>query len=158
MAYVYYMLNGKNIKYNRSNFLHNIIIFIYVIFFNFKILAPTTSDYVAQPVNIPLGAANSLTGGKLKKGVKRKADPSPINSIESTVYPGPMATPTTPVQPLQSSIRRESGRQIKKPRVPDEGILYSQNTTLPIGGSGSIPVIFFCYLNEDLSIITKIVS
>jgi bromodomain-containing protein 4 len=104
-----------------------------------QILAPTTSDYVAQPVNIPLGAANSLTGGKLKKGVKRKADPSPINSIDSTVYPGPMATATTPVQPLQSSIRRESGRQIKKPRVPDEGILYSQNTTLPIGGSGSIP-------------------
>jgi len=54
-----------------------------------------------------------------------------------------MATATTPVQPLQSSIRRESGRQIKKPRVPDEGILYSQNTTLPTGGSGSIPVIFF---------------
>ncbi|CAI6363162.1 unnamed protein product [Macrosiphum euphorbiae] len=105
-----------------------------------QILAPTTSDYVAQPVNIPLGAANSLTGGKLKKGVKRKADPSPINSIDSsTIYPGPMATPTTPVQPLQSSIRRESGRQIKKPRVPDEGILYSQNTTLPTGGSGSIP-------------------
>ncbi|KAL4090496.1 hypothetical protein QTP88_025321 [Uroleucon formosanum] len=104
-----------------------------------QILAPTTSDYVAQSVNVPLGAANSLTGGKLKKGVKRKADPSPINSIDSTVYPGPMATATTPVQPLQSSIRRESGRQIKKPRVPDEGILYSQNTTLPTGGSGSIP-------------------
>ncbi|XP_016657124.1 bromodomain-containing protein 3 isoform X4 [Acyrthosiphon pisum] len=105
-----------------------------------QILAPTTSDYVAQPVNIPLGAANSLTGGKLKKGVKRKADPSPINSIDSsTIYPGPIATSTTPVQPLQSSIRRESGRQIKKPRVPDEGILYSQNTTLPTGGSGSIP-------------------
>ncbi|KAL5235631.1 hypothetical protein ACI65C_003041 [Semiaphis heraclei] len=104
-----------------------------------QILAPTTSDYVAQPVNIPQGAVNSLTGGKLKKGVKRKADPSPINSIDSTVYPGPMATVTTPVQPLQSSIRRESGRQIKKPRVPDEGILYSQNTTLPTGGSGSIP-------------------
>ncbi|XP_060876784.1 bromodomain-containing protein 3-like isoform X4 [Metopolophium dirhodum] len=104
-----------------------------------QILAPTTSDYVAQPVNIPLGAANSLTGGKLKKGVKRKADPSPINSIDTTVYPGPMAIATTPVQPLQSSIRRESGRQIKKPRVPDEGILYSQNTTLPTGGSGSIP-------------------
>ncbi|CAH1736719.1 bromodomain-containing protein 3-like isoform X2 [Aphis gossypii] len=102
-----------------------------------QILAPTTSDYVAQPVNMPLGAANSLTGGKLKKGVKRKADPSPINSIDSTVYPGPMATATTPVQPLQSSIRRESGRQIKKPRVPDEGILYSQNTTLPTG-SGAI--------------------
>jgi len=53
-----------------------------------------------------------------------------------------MATATTPVQPLQSSIRRESGRQIKKPRVPDEGILYSQNTTLPTG-SGLISVIFF---------------
>lgn len=103
---------------------------------------------------MPLGAANSLTGGKLKKGVKRKADPSPINSIDSTVYPGPMATATTPVQPLQSSIRRESGRQIKKPRVPDEGILYSQNTTLPTG-SGAISVIFFCNLKEVLSIIIK---
>jgi len=113
--------------------------------FNFKILAPTTSDYVAQPVNVPIGAPNSLIGGKLKKGVKRKADPSPINSIDSTIYPGPMATATTPVQPsLQSSIRRESGRQIKKPRVPDEGILYSQNTTLPTG-TGSISVIFLIF-------------
>ncbi|XP_025411553.1 bromodomain-containing protein 3-like isoform X3 [Sipha flava] len=105
-----------------------------------QILAPTTGDYVAQPANTPIGASNSLlAGGKLKKGVKRKADPSPINSIDtasSTVYPGPMAT-STPVQPLQTSIRRESGRQIKKPRVPDEGILYSQNTVLP-PGSGSI--------------------
>jgi len=148
VTYACYILNSKTIKYNnlRYNFKHNIIIYINFIcyfIFNFKILAPTTSDYVAQPVNIPLGAPNSLTGGKLKKGVKRKADPSPINSIDTTVYPGPMATATTPVQPLQSSIRRESGRQIKKPRVPDEGILYSQNTTLPTGGSGSIPVIFF---------------
>lgn len=90
----------------------------------------------------PIGAANSLAGGKLKKGVKRKADPSPINSIDSSTYPGPvMATATTPVQSSQTAIRRESGRQIKKPRVPDEGILYSQNTTLP-SGSGSISVIF----------------
>jgi len=106
-----------------------------------KILAPTTGNYVAQPVSAPSGAANSLAGGKLKKGVKRKADPSPINSIDSSMYAGPMVATTTPVQPLQTSIRRESGRQIKKPRVPDEGILYSQNTTLP-SGSGSISVIF----------------
>lgn len=93
-------------------------------------------------MNVPIGAANSLAGGKLKKGVKRKADPSPINSIDTSVYtPSPMAS-STPVQPVQPTIRRESGRQIKKPRVPDEGILYSQNTTLP-SGSGSISVIFF---------------
>ncbi|VVC42045.1 Hypothetical protein CINCED_3A017924 [Cinara cedri] len=109
-----------------------------------QILAPTAGDYVAhvsQPVNAPIGAANSLAGGKLKKGVKRKADPSPINSIDSSVYsaPGPitMTTVTTPVLSSQTAMRRESGRQIKKPRVPDEGILYSQNTTLP-SGSGSI--------------------
>lgn len=52
-----------------------------------------------------------------------------------------MTSVTTPVQPVQPSIRRESGRQIKKPRVPDEGVLYSQNTTLP-SGSGSTSVIF----------------
>lgn len=116
-----------------------------MLFCNLKILAPTTSDYVAQPVNVPIGAANSLTGGKLKKGIKRKADPSPINSVDSTIYPGPMATATTPVQPsLQSNMRRESGRQIKKPRVPDEGVLYSQNPTLP-SGPGSISVIFFVF-------------
>jgi len=111
---------------------------------NLKILAPTTGDYIAQPVNTSTGVVNSIAGGKLKKGVKRKADPSPINSIDSLVYPGPiMATPTTPIQPSsQTAIRRESGRQIKKPRVPDEGILYSQNTTLP-SGSGSISVILF---------------
>lgn len=112
-----------------------------------KILAPTTGDYVAQPVNASVGAANSLGGGKLKKGVKRKADPSPINSIDSSVYTGPIATATTPVQPSQASIRRESGRQIKKPRVPDEGILYSQNMTLP-SGSGSISVIFFIIIEN----------
>ncbi|XP_050434145.1 bromodomain-containing protein 3-like isoform X2 [Adelges cooleyi] len=100
-----------------------------------QILAPTTGDYVAQPVGTPLGAVHSLPDGKLKKGVKRKADPSPINSIDS-IYTGPIAS-STPVQPVQPTIRRESGRQIKKPRVPDEGILYSQNTTLP-SGSGSI--------------------
>ncbi|XP_050524118.1 bromodomain-containing protein 3-like isoform X2 [Daktulosphaira vitifoliae] len=99
-----------------------------------QILAPTTGDYVAQPVGTPLGA-HLISGGKLKKGVKRKADPSPINSIDS-IYNVPMAS-STPVQPLQPTIRRESGRQIKKPRVPDDGILYSQNTTLP-SGSGSI--------------------
>lgn len=95
-------------------------------------------------MNAPIGASNSIAGGKLKKGVKRKADPSPINSIDSSMYSGPiMTTPTTPVQPSsQTAIRRESGRQIKKPRVPDEGILYSQNTTLP-SGSGSISVILF---------------
>lgn len=115
-------------------------------FLNLKILAPTTGDYVAQPVNAPIGATNSLAGGKLKKGVKRKADPSPINSIDSSTYPGPVmaTTITTPVQSSQAAIRRESGRQIKKPRVPDEGILYSQNTTLP-SGSGSISVIFFTF-------------
>lgn len=111
-------------------------------YFNLKILAPTTGDYVAQPVNAPIGATNSLTGGKLKKGVKRKADPSPINSIDSSVYSGPIMATSTPIQSSQqAAIRRESGRQIKKPRVPDEGILYSQNTTLP-SGSGSISVMF----------------
>lgn len=112
-----------------------------VIFFYFKILAPTTSDYVAQPINASAGGTNSIAGGKLKKGVKRKADPSPINSTDNSVYHGTMTSATNPVQPLQTSIRRESGRQIKKPRVPDEGILYSQNTTLP-SGSGSISVNF----------------
>lgn len=94
-------------------------------------------------MSTPIGAPNSLAGGKLKKGVKRKADPSPINSIDTSVVytPGPMAM-STPIQPVQPTIRRESGRQIKKPRVPDEGILYSQNTTLP-PGSGSISVILF---------------
>lgn len=106
------------------------------------------SDYVTQPVNIPIGAVNSLAGGKLKKGVKRKADPSPINSIDSSMYPvpGPITmanTVNTPVLSSQTAMRRESGRQIKKPRVPDEGILYSQNTTLP-SASGSISVIFYC--------------
>lgn len=86
-----------------------------------------------------------MAGGKLKKGVKRKADPSPINSIDTPVYPVTVTPVTTPVQPLQTSIRRESGRQIKKPRVPDEGILYSQNTTLP-SGSSSISVIWIIIL------------
>lgn len=89
----------------------------------------------------PIGVANSLAGSKLKKGVKRKADLSSLNSTEPAVYSSPMVTVATPATPSQTALRRESGRQIKKPRVPDEGISYTQNMTLP-SGSGSISVIF----------------
>lgn len=68
------------------------------------------------------------------------------------MYSGPMTTVSTPVQPLQGSIRRESGRQIKKPRVPDEGILYSHNTNLP-SGSGSISVIALLFKITFLNIV-----
>lgn len=63
---------------------------------------------------------------KVKKGVKRKADTTtPTANSLDPLY--------TPVENKAAKIptRRESGRQIKKPRSSDDGIGYA--TAVPIG-------------------------
>lgn len=81
-----------------------------------------------------------MANAKFNKRVKRKIDPSTINLIDSAIYRD----------------LKESDRRIKKARVPGEGILFFQNTTL-LFGTCSLSVIFVVYKGnwEVLSIILK---
>lgn len=108
-------------------------------------LAPPNGYHVAQALATPIteppnAAANVLPGNavspsqpaKVKKGVKRKAEP--ITPITPTTYDPHFTTTPVDAKSAKISTRRESGRQIKKPTRPEmDGLVpYHQSCITPI--------------------------
>lgn len=98
-------------------------------------LAPPNGYHVAQSLATPVdppnaSLANSVSPSqpaKLKKGVKRKAEP--INQVTPTAYD----FGTADAKSAKISTRRESGRQIKKPARPElDGLVPYQANMTPI--------------------------